>query len=348
MKSPRVSIIILNWNGWKDTIECLESLYRITYSNYDVIVVDNGSKDESIQKIKEYAKGDIKVSSKFFTYNPYNKPIRIFEVSENEARDGKFNRPLYEKYDVNKRLILIKNKNNYGFTGGNNVGLQFALSVLNPDYVLFLNNDTVVDKEFLTELIKVAESDEKIGIVGSKIYYYDYKGRSDIVWALGGGGVDLKTGRAWHYGISAQDKKVYKDTNKIGYITGCSMLVKKDILIRLHGFDDAFFSYYEDVDISLRAKSLGYRLSYALSSKVWHKVGATSGGDSVPFIVYIKARNHVLLVKTHGNSLNLILAVIWLLTYKHARRFINFVFLQRNPRLLIHYYNGIKEGLLRY
>lgn len=66
MDAPRVSIIILNWNGWKDTIECLESLYRIDYPNYDVIVVDNGSQDDSIQKIKEYAKGKIKVNSKFF------------------------------------------------------------------------------------------------------------------------------------------------------------------------------------------------------------------------------------------------------------------------------------------
>ncbi|WP_342452635.1 glycosyltransferase family 2 protein [Thermococcus stetteri] len=68
---PRVSIIILNWNGWKDTIECLESLYRITYPNYDVILVDNASKDDSVQKIKEYAEGKIKVNSKFFEYNPH-------------------------------------------------------------------------------------------------------------------------------------------------------------------------------------------------------------------------------------------------------------------------------------
>ena len=70
---PRVAIIILNWNGWEDTIECLESLYQITYPNYDVIVVDNGSEDESIEKIKEYCEGEIKVESKFFECNPINK-----------------------------------------------------------------------------------------------------------------------------------------------------------------------------------------------------------------------------------------------------------------------------------
>ncbi|MBC7333944.1 MAG: glycosyltransferase family 2 protein [Actinobacteria bacterium] len=346
MRWPRVSIILLNWNGWKDTIECLESLYRVTYPNYDIIVVDNGSRDESIQKIKEYAEGKIDVNSRFFMYNPYNKPIKVFEVNEDEARRGKFNRSLYEKYDVDKRLILIKNKDNYGFTGGNNVGIKFALSVLNPDYVLLLNNDTVVDKEFLIEMVKVAESNDKIGIVGSKIYYYDYGGRSDVIWALGGGGINLKTGRPWHYEINKIDEGKYNEIKECEYVTGCSMLIKRDIMMKLKGFDERYFAYYEDVDLSLRARNYGYIVTCSPFSKVWHKVGVTSGRDSIPFIVRIKARNHVFLVKGHGDLFSLIIAVIWLLTYKHARRFVNFVFLQKNPRLLISYYKGIKEGLL--
>jgi GT2 family glycosyltransferase len=90
MKSqiPKVSIIILNWNGWEDTIECLESLYQITYSNYDVIVVDNGSEDESIEKTKEYAEGKIRVESKFFEYSSENKPIKIIEYTREEAEAG--------------------------------------------------------------------------------------------------------------------------------------------------------------------------------------------------------------------------------------------------------------------
>ena len=79
MINPKVTIIVLNWIEWKNTIECLESLYRITYPNYDVIVVDNGSEDESIEKIKEYCKGKVKVDSKFFEYDQGNKPIKIIE-----------------------------------------------------------------------------------------------------------------------------------------------------------------------------------------------------------------------------------------------------------------------------
>ena len=82
--NPKVSIIILNWNGWKDTVECLESLYQITYPNYDVIVVDNGSEDDSIEKIKEYAEGKTKVESKFFEYFSENTPINIIEYTREE------------------------------------------------------------------------------------------------------------------------------------------------------------------------------------------------------------------------------------------------------------------------
>ncbi|GFP33386.1 rhamnosyltransferase [Candidatus Hakubella thermalkaliphila] len=83
--NPKVSIIILNWNGWKDTIECLESLYQITYTNYDVIVVDNGSEDDSIEKIKGYCEGKIEVESKFFEYSGENKPIEIVEYTRTDG-----------------------------------------------------------------------------------------------------------------------------------------------------------------------------------------------------------------------------------------------------------------------
>ena len=82
--TSRVAVIILNWNGWEDTIECLESVYQISYPSYAVIVVDNGSKDASIKKIKDYAEGKIKIESKFFNHSPKNKPIYLKEYSKNE------------------------------------------------------------------------------------------------------------------------------------------------------------------------------------------------------------------------------------------------------------------------
>ena len=74
---PHVSIIILNWNGWKDTVECLESLYQINYPNYDVILVDNNSEDDSLEKLREYCSGSFRPESKFFNYEASNKPIEL-------------------------------------------------------------------------------------------------------------------------------------------------------------------------------------------------------------------------------------------------------------------------------
>jgi len=83
--SEKVGIIILNWNKWEDTIECLESVYRIDYPDYEVIVVDNDSKNNSVEKIKEYGEGKIKIESKFFKYNHENKPVKFFEITKEET-----------------------------------------------------------------------------------------------------------------------------------------------------------------------------------------------------------------------------------------------------------------------
>lgn len=301
---PRVSIIILNWNGWRDTIECLESLYRITYPNYDVIVVDNDSQDDSVQKIKGYTEGKIRGDFKFFEYNPNNKPIEVFEISENDARQGKFNRPLYEKFDPNRRMILIKNKDNYGFAGGNNVGIKFALSVLNPDYILLLNNDTVVDPKFLDELVKVAENDENIGIVGSKVYYYDYKGRSDILQSAGGK-FNFWISRAFIIGINKPDDGRYDSIMNVDYVAGACMLIKKEVFSEIGLLNPEYFLYREEIDTSTRASKKGFKSVYVPTAKIWHKVSASIKQISTMREYYF-TRNRIIFIRRHKSKKYLI------------------------------------------
>ena len=180
MHNSRVAIIILNWNGWKDTIECLESLYQINYNNFDVIVIDNDSHDESLEKIRNYASGKIYVKSDFFEYNSNTKPIKILEYTKRDSEhiNDEIN---FFKLPSN-RLILIKNDANYGFAEGNNIGIRYAVNNLSSDYILLLNNDTVVDKDFLKEMVNIGESSTNIGIIGPKIYYYYEK---NIIWCIG-------------------------------------------------------------------------------------------------------------------------------------------------------------------
>ena len=183
---PHVSIIILNWNGWKDTIECLESLYQIDYPNYDVIVVDNASDDNSIKKIKEYCQGKLRIETKHGKYKPDNKPITFFEYKEQDlVRNNIKLNSLYRKLAPNKKLTLILNHKNYLFVVGNNIAIKlFALKQLNSQYVLLLNNDTTVENRFLSDMIKVAEADEKIGLIGPKICYYSNSVMSALNWDI--------------------------------------------------------------------------------------------------------------------------------------------------------------------
>ena len=133
---PLVYIILVNWNGKRDTLECLESLRSISYSNFKILVVDNASNDGSVEAIRQQF----------------------------------------------QHVEVICNKENLRFAGGNNVGILHALKN-SADYVLLLNNDTVVKKNFLSELINIAESDTTIGMTCSKIYYYFDK---QLLWFAGG------------------------------------------------------------------------------------------------------------------------------------------------------------------
>lgn len=340
---PRVSIIILNWNGWKDTIECLESLYRITYPNYDIIVVDNGSEDGSIEKIKKYAEGKIEVNSKFFEYNPINKPIKVFEIREDYAREGKFNKILYKKFDPNRRMILLKNKKNYGFAGGNNVGIKFALSVLNPDYVLLLNNDTVVDPNFLAELVKVVESNEKIGIVGPKIYYYDYNGRSDVI-NFTGADLILWRGTEKRYGFNEVDRGQWDKLMSIGKIEGSCMLIRKEVLEQIGLFDEKFFCYWEETDLCFRAEKKGYELTYVPTAKIWHKVASSSGGTLSSFHIYYMSRNKLWFLRKNFPQIlrvHVLYVLFWELWFKLGV----FLFYRKKPEAFISYLEGVLSGL---
>ena len=175
--NPKVAVVILNWNGYEDTIECLESLRQITYSNYSTIIVDNASSDTSLEKIRKYCKGEIEVKSAFFKHSLINKPVKIVEYTKEQCKKIEFN---------SAEVVLIKNDKNYGFAEGNNIGIRYGLNNLNPDYFLLLNNDTVVDSDFLRELIKVSESGREKGFASPKTYYYNFNNSKNIINFAGG------------------------------------------------------------------------------------------------------------------------------------------------------------------
>lgn len=278
---PSVFIIILNWNNYQDTLECLESLYQIDYTNYCVIVVDNASENDSIQKILQYAKGEIKVKSPFFEYNPSNKPIKV-EIyrGEEDMRKNSIKSDILA-LPSNKRMILLKNDKNYGFAEGNNIAIQLALKFFKPQYILLTNNDVVVDKRFLTELVKIAERDRKIGIVGPKIYYKDFLGRSDVI-NFAGEDIVLWKAKEVRYGFNELDEGQYDRIKEIDKIDGACMLIKRQVFENVGMFDPNFFVFWEETDFCLRAKKKGYKIVYVPTAEIWHKIASSIGGSTVP------------------------------------------------------------------
>ncbi|ADZ09550.1 glycosyl transferase family 2 [Methanobacterium lacus] len=277
--NPKVKIIILNWNGWEDTIECLESLYQIDYPNFDVLVVDNDSKDESIDKIHMYLDGKLKVESKFLNYDPDNKPIKYLEYSEDR----------YPQLDTSdgvdaKNLYILKNNENYGFAEGNNIAIKVALRS-NPDYIMLLNNDTVVEHDFLNKLVEVAEEDEQVGVVGPTIYYYDYKGRTDVPSNICGV-VNIKH-YPGYYDMVDQDPTVKPGNLECDWVSGAAMMIKtKEVPIKY--LNNQLFFGNEDIDMCINLKTMGYKIINVHSSRIWHKEGVSRKKRSSAVIKKVK------------------------------------------------------------
>lgn len=256
MDSPKVTIIILNWNGWEDTIECLESLYQINYSNYDIIIVDNHSTDKSIEKIKDYANGNIKVKSKFFNYNSKNKPIKILEYTKKESLA---NETQYKGNSCTK-LTIIENEKNYGFAEGNNIGIRYALKNLKPNYILLLNNDTVVDKDFLGELVRTGENSNDIGVVGPKICYYNEPNK---LWSVG-----HKIGW-WSGYLGSINSKFVKE---VDWVSGCAFFMSSSLIKKVGLLDSKLFFGWEDIDYCIRITRSNSKVVYNPKSVIKHKV----------------------------------------------------------------------------
>ena len=334
---PHVSIIILNWNGWEDTIECLESVYQTNYHNLDVILVDNASEDESLEKIRDYCSGNLKVESSFFKYNPENKPIKVREYSEDfENSQGS----LKIENSTLPQLTLIKNKKNYGFPGGNNIGMKHALKFFNPDYILLLNNDTVVEENFLGELIEKGESREDIGILGPKIYFYD---EPNTIWSAGCK-ISWKLSRGIQIGTNEIDKGQYDTEKEVEYVSGSAFLIKKEVIEKIGLMDETYFLYFEESDWTLRANQEGYNSLYVPSGSVWHKVSRSGGGISNPIGLYYITRNRWIFMEKWARKNDYYFFIIYQIGGALVLP-IGLSIYNKNLKLFTSYYKGLKAGI---
>jgi GT2 family glycosyltransferase len=337
---PRVSVVILNWNGWADTIECLESLYQINYPNYDVVLVDNDSTDDSIKEIKKYCNGQLDVKSKYIDFETRNKPIKIIELIEEEAKIiNPPDYPIIDKGGPTKILNLIINHYNYGFAKGNNTGIDYALTIFNPDYILLLNNDTIVDFDFMLELVLTGESSEKIGFVGAKTYFYN---NENLLQAAGGGDVDFKHGIVNELASNKEDNGDYDIYMELDYIGGACLLCKREVISTIGSLDSNFFMYWEDVNWCLNGSKYGYKSVYSYKSKIWHKYGASSHSH---FKIYYLNRNRIYTIKKYASRNDYIYFLIYFFLYRFWFEILDYLLNQRNLKSCKCLIKGAFDGL---
>jgi len=246
----KISIVVLNWNRKSDTIQCLDSIAKLQVPDFkapiQIIVVDNASTDNSQKEIK-----------------------RALKV-------------LNEKADFECELII--NKKNLGFAEGNNVGIKHAINH-DADYVLILNNDTVIDSKMVFTLLECAKKYPKSGVISPKIYFakgyefrkerYKLRDLGNVIW-YAGGAFDWNNIYGLNRGVDEVDKSQYDDVKELEFATGACMFVRATALKEVGLFDPKYYMYLEDVDLSVRLKKAGWKILYCPDAILWHKVAQSS------------------------------------------------------------------------
>ncbi|MFH1610428.1 MAG: glycosyltransferase family 2 protein [Patescibacteria group bacterium] len=247
---PKISIIIVNYNGQDFLSDCLESVLKSNYPNFEVIFVDNNSNDDSINIVNKFSE-----------------------------------------------VKIIKNNKNLGFARANNIGIKQA----SGDAYFLLNNDTIINPELVTVLSKELFSSEQIGIVGPKIYFLKQNEKPEnqkTIW-FAGGKINWKTAKSWHIGKDKDDSD-YKDQKKeVDFITGCALMIKKEVVSKIGLLEKKFFAYYEDADWCQRAKKAGYKVVYVPFDGVWHLKSATASRH-----IFNKSKSKIKIILEYLTNLN--------------------------------------------
>jgi GT2 family glycosyltransferase len=244
--SRKVGVILVNWNGKQDTLACLRSLSQLNYADYDIIVVDNGSEDGSVEAIK----------ASF-------PQIALLEMGEN-----------------------------LGFVGGNNQGISYALEH-NAAFILLLNNDTEVAPDFLDIMVKVLADAPQTGIVGPLIYYFD---PPNVIWSAGGE-IDWRRGSTTMIGINEDDNGQFGQSPfPVDFVTGCALLIKRDVLEKIDLLEPKFFAYYEETEWCVRAARAGFQILTVPQAKIWHKISPAKR-EASPLVHYYMTRNRLLFLE---------------------------------------------------
>ena len=285
---PRVVIIILNWNGWRNTLQCLESVQQLAYPNYQVVVVDNDSQDDSVERIRAWAKSKLGGGG------------ILVEYCRAEVLDGgdEEREKTLEHASPKANMVLIRNQENLGFAGGNNVAIHYTLKRKHPtDYIFLLNNDAKVEKDCLTHVVNV---DRRVdaGIVGAVV---KEEASGAIQISISNGKFSLLR---WFFRpfvlFPSTPQESRNDFWPSLEVHAAGMLIRNDALREMYAttgcyLDSRLFMYCEEIEFCCIARKVGYESVTAKKGVVYHKEAHSSGGRYNPIAYYYQTRNRALL-----------------------------------------------------
>lgn len=244
MRKKRLVVVLLNWNGYRDTLECLDSLQKITSPPFDPIVVDNGSSDGSVEKIRA-------------------------------------------RYPD---LPIFETKQNLGFAGGNNVGIEWALRK-GAEWILLLNNDTTVAPDLLEKLLAAAKEKPNGKIFGAKIYRYSDPERIDHL-----GGFWREEIAEFTSPASGALDHPYFEMEQVDYVCGAALFFHRSVVEKVGLLEPKFFLFWEETDFCFRARRAGFEVWTVPEARVWHKVSASFTGGK-PHTHYFWWRSRLLWIE---------------------------------------------------
>jgi len=293
MNKSKVGIVVLNFNCSDYTIACVKSIVNSTYDNFICFIIDNGS------SLEERSALENKLHVLFSSINCSSSSLNI--QSQYHETDSFYT----------SKVVLIRISNNVGYAGGNNIGIQHAIDN-GCDLIWILNNDTIVDSQALRFLVAYAGLNPWAGIIGCCIMDYN----TQNIQCIGGARYMWLTGKSYNF-LSAADcfsaehviKHLFTD-----YISGASIMVRKDVLEQIGYFDERFYLYHEEVDLAERCAKHGIKLGVSLEARIWHKGGASTGSISSlrsrsVHSVYFVERGCILLSRKHHSFVTAMLAV---------------------------------------
>ena len=288
--APHVAVVVLNWNGWADTIASAESILRSDHAALSITICDNASVDDSVERIRAWGRTINSIFPKFAFVD----------------RSGAVKRAGEERIkDLCGTVTLLQAGSNGGYAAGNNVGIRAALKDLSVSAVWILNNDVIIEPTALNEALQVLSSDETIGLVGSTLCYMDDPQR---IQCQGGGRFDRRKGLAETIGAGESTSRPIPADDVIAemdFVNGAAVLVSRRLLETVGLMSEDYFLYWEELDWAYRLRPQ-FRLGYAPRAKILHKVGASigtkDGGEGSPLSEYFYNRNRIRFCQRHSRE----------------------------------------------